>query len=430
MIINRDVYLNRLVKRIGNGSIKIITGLRRSGKSFLLNELFYNYLINSITDNEHIIRFSFDSAKDLSLLNEDLIDLKVNRKKASYKSFMKYIEEKAPKDNVVFLLLDEIQNLEAFEYVLNSYLNEGNYEIYVTGSNARFLSKDVVTEFRGRGDEIHVLPLSFKEYYDFVKIDFSKALDQYMIYGGLPRVVLSNTDEEKINYLKNLFDTTYFSDVIERYSIRNRQEIADLINVLSSCTSSLINPSKIHNTFKSEANSVISDVTISKYIDYFEEAFLINKVLRYNVKGRKYISTPYKIYFEDIGLRNARLNFRQIEETHLMENIIYNELRYRGFNIDVGAVPFRSTNNRMDTKEFLEVDFIANKGSIRYYIQSTLSVSDVEKLKQETHSLSRINDSFKKIIIVKDTPLTHYTEDGYLILKLEDFLLNEDSLRI
>lgn len=429
MEIKRDKYIEKLVNRISNGSIKIITGLRRSGKSYILNILFFKKLLEMGISEKNIIRFSFDSAEDINKLGEDLIELRINNKKVSYKKFMEYISSFKTDKDKIFLLLDEIQNLEAFEYVLNSYLASGKYEIYVSGSNSKFLSKDVITEFRGRGDEVHVLPLTLEEYIEFTKKEFSDALDEYMVYGGLPRVVLANSDEEKIKYLKDLCETTYLKDIIERYDVKDTNNLGMLLNVLASGISTLVNPLRLSNTFKSEAHAILSDVTISKYIDYFEESFMLNKVFRYDVKGKKYISTPYKIYFEDIGLRNARLNFRQIEPTHIMENLIYNQLRSRGFNVDVGAVSIRGKDeDGKEKKSFLEVDFVANKGTNRYYIQSAYGVPNEEKMKQELKSFEKINDSFKKVLIVEKYPMTHYTEDGYLILKLKDFLLDDNSL--
>ena len=429
MEIKREKYIERLVNRIGNGSIKIITGLRRSGKSYILNTLFYKQLLAMGIKEERIIRFSFDSAADMNKIDEDLIELQINKRKANYKKFMDYISSFGISDEPTFLLLDEIQNLEAFEYVLNSYLASGKYEIFVTGSNSKFLSKDVITEFRGRGDEIHVFPLTFEEYMEFKGKEYNDALDEYMVFGGLPRVVLANDDEEKINYLKSICDTTYLKDIVERYDIKDKRYMDDLLNILASGISTLVNPLRLSNTFKSEAHANLSDITIGKYIDYFEEAFMLKKAFRYDVKGKKYISTPYKIYFEDIGLRNARLNFRQVEPTHIMENLIYNQLRSRGFNVDVGAVLIREKDeNGKEKKSFLEVDFIANKETNRYYIQSAYGIPDEEKMRQELKSFNKINDSFKKVLIVEKYPITHYTEDGYLILKLKDFLLDDNSL--
>ena len=424
--IQRQEYLDRLVNRIGNGSIKIITGLRRSGKSYLLNVMFYRYLIESKIPENRIVRFSFDSAEDLEKIGEDVIELNINKRKVDYKKFMNYISSFKSEEGPIFLLLDEIQILEGFEYVLNGYLSNGKYEIYVTGSNSKFLSKDVITEFRGRGDEIHVMPLSFPEFYKFKNIDYKKALDEYMTYGGLPRVVLAKTEEEKINYLKSLFETTYLKDIIERYNIKDIEGISDLLNIVASGISSLVNPLKLSNTFKSVSHADLSDVTISKYINCFEESFILRKVLRYNVKGKNYISTPYKLYFEDIGLRNARLNFRQIEPTHIMENIIYNELINRGYSVDVGAVPIRGKDeNGKDCKDYLEIDFVVNKGSLRFYIQSAYALPNEQKENQEFQSFRKVNDSFKKIIVVEDCPISHYTDEGFYITKLQDFLLDD-----
>ncbi len=426
IMIERPEYLKQLQDRIGNDSIKIITGLRRCGKSYLLNVIFYNYLLKQDIKPENIIKFAFDSAEDLDLIGENLIELEKEKRKVDYKKFMKFIAGEITGSDNYFLLLDEVQLLDSFEYVLNSYLNKGNLDIFVTGSNSKFLSSDIITEFRGRGDEIHVMPLSFSEYYGYVSGDKTDAIEQYMIYGGLPRVVLAKSDEQKVKYLESQLEKTYLKDVFDRQKIRQTDEFGELLSILSSGISSLTNPRKLSNTFKSEKHVDLSEITIKTYIDYLKEAFIINTALRYDIKGKKYISTPYKIYFEDIGLRNARLDFRQVEYTHIMENIIYNELRYRGFKVDVGVVEVREK----DLRKMLEVDFVANKGSVRYYIQSAYEIPDSTKMEQETKSLGNIKDSFKKILVVEKNVVPYHNDKGYLIIGLRDFLLLPNSLEL
>ena len=385
MKIKRDLYLQRLINRIDNGMIKVITGIRRSGKSYLIFKIFKSYLLNNLTDEQHIIEFELDRIENKKYRKPNIILEEINSLIVDNKKY--------------YILLDEIQMLEEFEEVLNSLLHKDNVDIYVTGSNSKFLSHDILTEFRGRGDEIHIYPLSFKEYMTVYEGDKYQGWADYVIYGGLPQILSMKTEEQKINYLTRLFEETYIKDIMERNKIEKIQELNDLINVLASCVGSLSNPSKILSTFKSCIKSDISLNTIRKYIEYLKNAFVINETYRYDVKGRKYIGTPLKYYFEDVGLRNARLEFRQVEETHLMENIIYNELKIRGYKVDVGMVTksiLTSEGNR--EKKQLEVDFIANLGSKRYYIQSALSLSTEEKVKQEKASLININDSFKKII--------------------------------
>ena len=423
-MIERPLYLEKLKQKMWNGSIKVITGIRRSGKSYLLNTIFYDYLISTGVDENHIIQFSFDSAIDLEKIGEDLIELEKDKKKINYKKFISYISTVADSNEKFFLLLDEVQRLEAFEFVLNGYLAVGTFDIYVTGSNSKFLSSDVITEFRGRGDEIHIMPLSFSEFYNYTKGDISRQLDEYMTYGGMPRVVLVKTPEEKMSYLANQFEGTYIKDVIERNNINNVEELNDLLNVIASGISSLTNPNKLENAFKSKKKVKLSADTIAKYIRFFEESFILKKALRYDVKGKAYISTPYKLYFEDTGLRNARLGFRQVEYTHIMENVIYNELRCRDFIVDVGVVEIREGHNRKQ----LEVDFVANKGNNRYYIQSAYDISGEEKLKQETRSLDNTQDSYKKIIVVNQNIISKRNDKGYLFISLAEFLTNPNSL--
>ncbi|MCQ2913813.1 MAG: ATP-binding protein [Alphaproteobacteria bacterium] len=431
MEIKRDLYLEKLVHKMDNGSIKVITGVRRCGKSYILNTIFYNYLKENGFDEDHIIKFSFDAADDLMKIGENLIELEAKKQKASYVKFMNYIASRIADSKKYVFLLDEIQKLECFESVLLSYLKKDNVDIYVTGSNSRFLSKDVITEFRGRGDEIHIFPLSFSEYCAFLNENSEQQLEKYMFFGGLPRVVLAKTDEDKMDYLRTQMQHTYLKDIVDRYELHKDNCIEELLSIIASGISGLTNPLKISNTFNAIKKMKISSELINKYISHFEDAFILNKAKRYDVKGKKYISTPYKIYFEDIGFRNVILDFRQVEYTHIMENIIYNELRYRGYNIDVGNVEIREKNSEnKEIKKNLEVDFIANKGSKRYYIQSAYDIPNEEKWIQETKSFDNIKDSFKKIIIVNKKIVPHYTEKGYFILGLSEFLLNINSLEL
>lgn len=429
MEIKRDYYLDKLIGKKDNGFIKIITGIRRSGKSYLLNNLFYNHLLENGVDNKHIIKFAFDSGRDLLKIGEDLMDLDVlsGERLVDPKKFLDYIMSKTNDKEKFYILLDEVQLLKSFEQVLNGFLRQDNFDVYVTGSNSRFLSKDVITEFAGRG-EIHVMPLVFSEFLQTYDGDKEDAFAEYQVYGGLPAGTLMKRDEDKMNYLKGQLENVYLQDIVHRYDIRLTSELEDLLNILASGISSLTNPSKIASTFKSIKKSKISANTIDKFIGYFEDSFILKRVYRYDVKGRKYIGTPYKIYFEDVGLRNARLNFRQIEPTHLKENIIYNELRYRGYMVDVGMVIKRESNKNKDIKKQLEVDFIANLGNKRYYIQSAYSLPSAGKTNQEKASLLNIDDSFKKIIIVKDRIKPFLDENGILTINLFDFLLDKDSL--
>ena len=398
-----------------NGLIKVVTGIRRSGKSYLLFNIFKKYLIENSVPESHIISIELDQRKNREYRNPDKI--------------LDYIESMITDNEQYYILLDEVQMLTDFEEVLNSLLHISNADVYVTGSNSKFLSKDIITEFRGRGDEVHIYPLTFKEFMQVCENDVYRGWADYVTYGGLPLVVTMKTEQQKIQYLTNLFEETYIKDIKERNHIEKIQELNDLINVLASSIGSLTNPSKIQSTFKSVLKSDISLNTIIQYIEYLEDAFLINEVNRYDVKGRKYIGTPLKYYFEDVGLRNARLGFRQTEETHLIENVIYNELRARGFTVDVGVVPVREKNdNGIREHNNLEVDFIASLGSRKYYIQSAFGIPDSEKEKQEKASLLRINDSFKKIVIVKDVINVQHDENGITTINLFDFLLNDNSL--
>lgn len=413
--IARNKYLRDLINRMNNGMIKVVTGIRRSGKSYLLFKLFYEYLLSQGVLESHIIKIELDQRKNRIYRDPDVI--------------LDYIETLIEDDKQYYILLDEVQMLNDFEEVLNSLLHISNVDIYVTGSNSKFLSKDVITEFRGRGDEIHVFPLTFKEFMQVYDGDMYRGFADYIVYGGLPLISTMKTETQKVNYLTNLFNETYLKDIIERNHIEKTQELENLINVLASAIGSLTNPPKIQATFKSSIGSAISINTIRQYIEYLEDAFIISKAQRYNVKGRKYIGTPLKYYFEDIGLRNARLGFRQVEETHLMENIIYNELRYRGYSVDVGVVEKREmSENGKQIRKALEIDFVANLGSQRYYIQSALSMPTPEKQIQEKTSLINVADSFKKIIIVKDIVNVKRDENGIVTMSIYDFLLKENSL--
>ena len=390
-------------------------GIRRSGKSYLLFKLFYEYLLSQGVLESHIIKIELDQRKNRIYRDPDII--------------LDYIETLIEDDKQYYILLDEVQMLNDFEEVLNSLLHISNVDIYVTGSNSKFLSKDVITEFRGRGDEIHVFPLTFKEFMQVYDGDMYRGFADYIVYGGLPLISTMKTETQKANYLTNLFNETYLKDIIERNHIEKTQKLENLINVLASAIGSLTNPPKIQATFKSSIGSAISINTIRQYIEYLEDAFIISKAQRYNVKGRKYIGTPLKYYFEDIGLRNARLGFRQVEETHLMENIIYNELRYRGYSVDVGVVEKREmSENGKQIRKALEIDFVANLGSQRYYIQSALSMPTPQKQIQEKTSLINVADSFKKIIIVKDIVNVKRDENGIVTMSIYDFLLKENSL--
>lgn len=415
MNIARDKYLRDLINRMNNGMIKVVTGIRRSGKSYLLFKLFYEYLLSQGVLESHIIKIELDQRKNRIYRDPDVI--------------LDYIETLIEDDKQYYILLDEVQMLNDFEEVLNSLLHISNVDIYVTGSNSKFLSKDVITEFRGRGDEIHVFPFTFKEFMQVYDGDMYRGFADYIVYGGLPLISTMKTETQKVNYLTNLFNETYLKDIIERNHIEKTQELEDLINVLASAIGSLTNPPKIQATFKSSIGSAISINTIRQYIEYLEDAFIISKAQRYNIKGRKYIGTPLKYYFEDIGLRNARLGFRQVEETHLMENIIYNELRYRGYSVDVGVVEKREmSENGKQIRKALEIDFVANLGSQRYYIQSALSMPTPEKQIQEKTSLINVADSFKKIIIVKDIVNVKRDENGIVTMSIYDFLLKENGL--
>lgn len=429
MEIKRDLYLDKLIARKHNGLIKVVTGIRRCGKSYLLNTLFYNHLIASGVPEDHIIKFAFDSADDLLMIGENLIKLEKSKKRVDPEKFMAYIRSKVVDNQMYYLLLDEVQLLDCFESVLNGYLRKENMDVYVTGSNAKFLSKDIITEFAGRGDEIHMYPLSFAEFMTAYSGDKYIGLSEYMLYGGIPLVVLRNGGNEKSAALQSLFDEIYIRDIEKRNKIRNIGELEDLLNILSSSIGSLTNPEKLSNTFKTVKKSRITATTIRKYLGYLEDSFLIESTQRYDIKGRNYIETPRKYYFSDLGLRNARINFRQFEQTHSMENVIYNELRMRGYNVDVGVIPVaeKDANGKVARKQ-LEVDFVCNLGSLRYYIQSAYSLPDEAKRAQEVRPFRRIDDSFKKIIVTKDIVPAFYDDMGVLTMNIYDFLLDPNSL--
>ena len=395
----------------------MITGMRRCGKSYLLFTLFKDYLLSEGIEKSHIIEIAFDAYENKQYRDPDVL--------------YPYLKEKIKDDGMYYVLLDEVQLLGEFEAILNSLTRMKNVDVYVTGSNARFLSKDVITEFRGRGDEVHMYPLSFAEFMSVYPGTKQDGWNEYMLYGGLPLVLSFTTPDQKIAFLKSLFEETYISDIVGRHNIRNKAELEELLNILSSAIGSLTNPEKLAATFRSVKNKKISSNTIKKYIDYLCDSFLIDSAVRYDVKGKKYIDTPVKYYFTDMGLRNARLNFRQLEETHSMENIIFNELKIRGFNVDVGVIMQYDTNEKGNSiRKQLEIDFVCNKGSKRYYIQSAYAIPDQAKMEQEQRSLMLTGDFFKRIIITKDTPAPYYNENGVLIMSVYDFLLNENSLDI
>ena len=408
--IKRDVYLNKIIEKRENGLIKIITGIRRCGKSYLLDPLFKNYLLESGVKEDHIIKLDLDERKNNKFLDPDQLD--------------QYIRDLIKDNDQYFLILDEIQKVEDFESVLNGFLHIRNLDVYVTGSNSKFLSSDIITEFRGRGDEVRIHPLSFSEFYSAFNWTKEEAWEQYVVYGGLPRILSFKNEVEKSEYLKNLFEKTYLDDIVERNNVQRVDVLDAVVNILASSIGSLTNPNKLSNTFESSGFKDVSVNTITSYINYLQDSFLIEKATRYDVKGKKYIQTPYKFYFSDIGLRNCRLNFRQQEETHIMENIIFNELLYRGYNVDVGVVEIREG----DDKKQVEVDFVCNQYNKRYYIQSALSLPTREKTIQEERPLMNIPDNFKKIIVVKDDIKSWISEEGISIVGLKEFLLNPNSM--
>lgn len=407
MIIKRDKYLDELIGWKHTDLIKIVTGLRRCGKSFLLFNLFHQHLLSSGTDESHIIEIALDDISNEALREPFRM--------------LEYVKSKIKDDNQYYLIIDEVQLLGRFVDVLNSFMHIDNVDIYVTGSNSRFLSKDVATEFRGRGIEIHIYPLSFAELYQARGGDKYALWKSYYTYGGLPYLASLNDNARKAEYLSSLNQTLYLKDIVERNKIANEDEFSELMNLMASSIGLPCNPNKIANTFKSVKKVSLAPQTIAKYLSFMEDAFIVEKSVRYDIKGRKYISTLSKYYFQDVGLRNALLNFRQVEETHLMENVIYNELRRCGYSVDVGMIEVRSATQRKQ----LEVDFVANKGDKRYYIQSAFALPDEQKLEQELASLKKINDSFKKIIITRDDIAPYHDDNGVLIIGLMDFLLRD-----
>lgn len=416
MTIQRDKLLQDLIKSMHNGMIKIITGIRRCGKSFLLFNLFYDYLHEHGIAEDHIIRIDLEDRRNKALRDPDAL--------------LHFIDSRMADESMYYILLDEVQHVTEFEDVLNSYLKVPNADVFVTGSNSRFLSKDVITEFRGRGYEIKVTPLRFSEFLPISNQSKDLALREYMVYGGLPAVCLMKDDTQKVNYLKSLFETTYLRDIKERYHIKQENEMEELINMMASSIGGLTNPTKLSNTFKSVKNVDISKNTIISYLEILQDVFLLDKSIRYDIKGKRYIDTPSKYYFEDLGLRNAHLNFRQIEETHLMENLIYNELRARGFSVDVGEVIVNEIEDGQKIRKHLEVDFVCNLGYRRYYIQSAFSIADDAKREQELRSLRLIQDSFQKVIIVGSPIAKYQNNDGVLFLSIYDFLSDPTSLSI
>ena len=417
MEIKRDIYLDRLIRREKNGLIKIVTGVRRCGKSYLLFNLFHNYLLDKGVKEDHIIEIALDDRSNKELRDPD--------------NMLDYVKERIVDRDTYYIILDEVQLLSEFEDVLNSFMHIRNADVYVTGSNSKFLSSDLVTEFRGRGDEIRIYPLSFREYCSVYEGSADEAWDDYFTYGGLPLILSRETAEEKAEYLMSLFQKVYLSDIIDRHKVRHQEELDELVDILASAVGSLTNPLKLANTFKSVKKKTISDKTLKKYMDYLMDAFLVSKAIRYDIKGRKYIGSPAKFYFEDVGLRNARLNFRQIEENHIMENIIYNELRIRGYHVDVGLVEqFGKNSENKTTKKQLEVDFVVTRGSEKYYIQSAFAMNTEGKQEQEERPLNAIGDSFKKIIVVRDNIKVRRNDMGIVTIGIRNFLLDENSLNL
>ena len=414
-MIPRDNYLQKLIDRMNNGMIKVVTGIKRCGKSYLLFDIFYNYLVQNGVDKEHIISLQLDDRMNIRYRNPDFL--------------CEYVHSKIVDEKNYFILLDEVQYVNEFEDVLNSFLHIKNADVYVTGSNAKFLSSDIITEFRGRGDQIYLTPLSFKEFFDYSKLDFDEAWNEYSMYGGMPYLLMCKTDQQKIQYLDSLFKETYIKDIVNRNAIRNTDVLEDVLNIVASSVGSLTNPNKLSNSFKTLKNINVAPNTIKEYLDYCIDSFLIQKAYRYDVKGKKYIDTPLKYYFTDIGLRNIRLGFRQQEETHIMENIIYNELITRGYQVDVGVVEISEKNeNNNFVRKQLEVDFVCNLGYERIYIQSALNIDDIVKKEQEEKSLIKIYDNFRKIIVVKENIRKWKDENGILIIVLKEFLTCPESI--
>ena len=417
MEIKRDLYLNKLIMSMHNGMIKIVTGIRRCGKSYLLFNLFSDYLKSQGVDEGHIIKVDLEDRRNKKLRNPDAL--------------LEYIDAHITKEGMHYVMLDEVQWVEEFEDVLNSYLKIPNVDVYVTGSNSKFLSSDVITEFRGRGDEIKVAPLSFSEYFSVFNGSKQEAMEEYLTFGGLPKIATMRGNEEKMKYLQTLFKKTYITDILERYKIKNEEELEELINILASSIGGLINPNKLVKTFKSVKNVSISPNTLSFYLEILQEVFMVEKSIRYDIKGKKYIDTPAKYYFADLGLRNARINFRQYEVTHLMENLIYNELRVRELFVDVGVVVVNTKDEEgKSQRKQLEVDFVCNQGSKRCYIQSALRLPNEEKREQELRSLMNILDNFQKFIITEDPIKRYQDENGVVFMNIYEFLLDKESLKV
>ena len=417
MVIERNIHLQKLIEGKHNGMIKVVTGIRRSGKSFLLFNLFVNHLKEIGVTPDHIIGIDLEDRRNKSLRDPDAL--------------LQFIDGKMKDDNMYYILIDEIQHVPEFEDVLNSYLKVENADVYVTGSNSKFLSKDVITEFRGRGDEIKIGPLTFREYMSVFEGTREAAFEEYLIYGGLPKVALLTDRKKKVSYLKGLFAKVYLTDIKERYKIKNDDDLSELIDVLASSIGGLTNPTKLENTFTTVKHSNITHQTLKSYLDILQEVYLVEKSVRYDIKGRRYIDTPSKFYFTDLGLRNARIGFRQFEITHLMENLIYNELRARGMEVDVGVVTQNvKDENGVSVRKQLEVDFVCNQGSKRYYIQSALRLPTEEKREQELRSLKLIDDNFQKFVITEDPISIYQDNNGVVYMNIYEFLLNEKSLSI
>lgn len=417
MEVKRDIYLHKLIRKKKNGLIKVVTGVRRCGKSYLLFHLFHDHLLHSGVPEDHILEVALDDRSNKALRDPD--------------AMLRWIKESIRDKEDYYIVLDEVQYLNEFEDVLNSLLHIRNADVYVTGSNSKFLSSDVITQFRGRGDDIHVYPLSFSEYISAYRGTMDEAWDDYLVYGGLPLILSMEEAEDKAAYLDSLLQKVYLSDIVERHNVRNKAELDELVDILASAIGSYTNQNKLVRTFKSVKGKAISDKTIKNYIDYLLDSFLISKAVRYDIKGKKYIASPAKYYFEDVGLRNARLGFRQVEETHLMENIIYNELRIRGYHVDVGVVEYYATSEEGKRgKKQLEVDFVATRGSEKYYIQSAFALPTADKIRQEQRGLLRIPDSFRKIVVVGDNIKVRRDENGIITIGLRNFLLDENSLRL
>ncbi len=415
MEIKRPTYLEKLIGKMNNKMIKVITGIRRSGKSYLLDPIFKNYLLSQGVKEDHIIKLELDSI-EYDRLTKDALTL------------YSYIMDKVVDEDTYYILLDEIQKVKNFESLLNSLLRKRNLDVYVTGSNSKFLSSDIISEFRGRGDEIRVYPLTYKEFYECYN-DKENALDDYLVYGGMPYILYLSSDEEKAHYLDSLFKLTYMRDIIERYHIEKDDVLETIMNILSSSIGSLTNPKRLAETFISKGYKQINRITVNSYVNYLLDAFIIDKAERYDIKGNSYINTPSKYFFTDLGLRNAQLNFRDLAKDHLMENLIYNELVSRGYSVDIGVIDtYEKNKEKVTIRKEYEVDFVCNKGNKRYYIQSAYSLPSEEKINQEQKSLLSIKDNYRKIIIVNDKAKPWYNDKGILIIGLEDFLLNEDAI--